>query len=321
EELRRRLWVPPFFGRGPHQRMPVHKTSAGALRWGRSCLAESGVPNRSKEGTRGAFNSTGFQKKKNLVGSTEEWIVRGGRHLLPLLPKAFAGIRQIGVIGWSSQGPAQAQNLRESLAGSGIRVRVGLRAGSESIPNVERAGVTEANGTRGEMYEVIGGSDPGPLLVSGAAPADNYDRIMAAIRPGSTLGLSHGFLVAYVKSTGKTFRNDINIIGVCPKGMGPSVRRLYEQGREINGAGINCSFAVHQDIDGKATDYALAWAIGLGSPCTFETTLEFEYKSDIFGERGILLGAVHGICESLYRWFRGHGRQPDDAFLDSAKSI
>ena len=268
-----------------------------------------------------AFNSTVFQKEKIVLGGTEEWIVRGGRHLFPLLPKAFAGIKQIGVIGWSSQGPAQAQNLRESLAGRGIRVKVGLRADSHSIPNVEKAGFTEANGTRGEMYEVIAGSDLVLLLISDAAQADNYDAIMAAIRPGATLGLSHGFLVAYVKSTGRAFRDDINIIGVCPKGMGPSVRRLYEQGRDINGAGINCSFAVHQDIDGKATDYALAWAIGLGSPCTFETTLEFEYKSDIFGERGILLGAVHGICESLYRWFRGHGRSQDDAFLDSAKSI
>ena len=185
------------------------------------------------------FESRVFQKEKIVLGGREEWIVRGGRHLFPLLPKAFDGIHQIGVIGWSSQGPAQAQNLRESLAGGGIRVKVGLRARSESIPNVEKAGFTEANGTRGEMYEVIAGSDLVLLLISDAAQADNYDRIMAAIRPGSTLGLSHGFLVAYVKSTGKTFRNDINIIGVCPKGMGPSVRRLYEQGREINGAGIN----------------------------------------------------------------------------------
>jgi ketol-acid reductoisomerase len=268
-----------------------------------------------------AFNSTVFQKERIVLGGTEEWIVRGGRHLFPLLPKAFAGIKQIGVIGWSSQGPAQAQNLRESLAGSDIRVKVGLRADSHSIANVEKAGFTEAHGTRGEMYEVIAGSGLVLLLISDAAQADNYERIMSAIRPGATLGLSHGFLVAYVKSSGKAFRNDINIIGVCPKGMGPSVRRLYEQGREINGAGINCSFAVHQDIDGKATDYALAWAIGLGSPCTFETTLEFEYKSDIFGERGILLGAVHGICESLYRWFRSEGREREDSFLDSARSI
>lgn len=30
------------------------------------------------------------------------------------------------------------------------------------------------------------------------------------------------------------------------QGMGPSVRRLYEQGKTVNGAGINSSFAVHQ---------------------------------------------------------------------------
>src|SRR6516164_9763975 len=132
-----------------------------------------------KEGCDVAFNSTVFQKEKIALGGTEEWIVRGGRHLFPLLPKAFAGIEQIGVIGWSSQGPAQAQNLRESLAGSGIRVKVGLRADSQSIPNVENAGFTDANGMRGEMYDVIASSDLVLLLISDAAQADNYDRIMA----------------------------------------------------------------------------------------------------------------------------------------------
>jgi ketol-acid reductoisomerase len=268
-----------------------------------------------------AFTSKVFQTEKVSLGGTEEWIVRGGRHLFPLLPKAFAGIRQIGVIGWSSQGPAQAQNLRESLQGSDIRVKVGLRGGSGSTAGAEKAGFTAASGTLGEMYQVIGESDLVLLLISDAAQAENYERIVAAIKPGATLGLSHGFLLAYVTSTGRKFRGDIDIIGVCPKGMGPSVRRLYEQGRDIDGAGINCSFAVHQDIDGLATDRAIGWAVGLGSPYTFETTLEHEYKSDIFGERGILLGAVHGICESLYRHFRGEGRPKDDAFLDSAKSI
>ena len=113
----------------------------------------------------------------------------------------------------------------------------------------------------------------------------------------------------------------MNVIAVCPKGMGPSVRRLYEQGREVNGAGINSSFAVHQDVNGKATDYALAWAIGLGSPFTFQTTLESEYKSDIFGERGILLGAVHGIAESLYARFTGKGMPKDEAYINTSESI
>jgi ketol-acid reductoisomerase len=108
---------------------------------------------------------------------------------------------------------------------------------------------------------------------------------------------------------------------VCPKGMGPSVRRLYEQGREINGAGINASFAVEQDIDGRATDIALAWSVGLGAPYTFKTTMESEYRSDIYGERGILLGAAYGIVECLYRRYVEQGADPISAFERSCESI
>lgn len=267
------------------------------------------------------FQTKVFEKEKIVLGDTEEYIVRGGRHLFPLLPKAFEGIKQIGVIGWSSQGPAQAQNLRDSLEGTDIRVKVGLRAGSSSMQKAEAVGFTAANGTLGEMYDVIRESDMVLLLISDAAQAENYQRIFEAIRPGATLGLSHGFLLGYLTSIGERFPENINVVGVCPKGMGPSVRRLYEQGRTVNGAGINASFAVQQDINGRATDYALAWSVALGSPFTFMTTLELEYKSDIFGERGILLGAVHGIVESLYLWFKQHGYSPEEAFNNSVESI
>ena len=64
---------------------------------------------------------------------------------------------------------------------------------------------------------------------------------------------------------------------------------------------------MQQDIDGRATDYALGWSVALGSPYTFQTTLESEFKSDIYGERGILLGAVHGVIESLYRRYVARG--------------
>lgn len=267
------------------------------------------------------FESKFFQKELIHVGDTDEYIVRGGRNLFPLLPKAFEGIQQIGVIGWSSQGPAQAQNLRDSLEGSEIVVKVGLREGSSSIPEAEKAGFTHQNGTLGEMYEVIHESDLVLLLISDAAQCENYPRIFEALRPGATLGLSHGFLLGHLRNVGDDFPKHINVIGVCPKGMGPSVRRLYEQGKSINGAGINSSFAIHQDVNGKATDYALAWAVGIGAPIIFQTTLESEYKSDIFGERAILLGAVHGIAEALYRWHTAHGLSPEAAFTHSVESI
>ncbi len=37
------------------------------------------------------------------------------------------------------------------------------------------------------------------------------------------------------------------------------------------------------------------------------TTLESEYRSDIYGERCILLGAVHGMAEGLFRRFVRQG--------------
>lgn len=267
------------------------------------------------------FTSNVFQKEKITLADKEEYIVKGGRDLFPLLPRAFEGVNQIGVIGWGSQGPAQAQNLRDSLVGSDIRVKVGLRKRSSSIEEAKRAGFSDSNGSLGEMYHVISESDMVLLLISDAAQAEIYENVLGALRPGSTLGFSHGFLLGHLNNLGVVFPSNINIIAVCPKGMGPSVRRLYEQGREVNGAGINASFAIHQDINGKASDYALGWAVALGAPFTFQTTLESEYKSDIFGERGILLGAVHGVIECLYRRYELQGMSEKEAFLNSAESI
>ncbi|KAK9178593.1 hypothetical protein WN943_027785 [Citrus x changshan-huyou] len=326
------------------------------------------------------FETSVFKKDAISLADRDEFIVRGGRDLFKLLPDAFNGINQIGVIGWGSQGPAQAQNLRDSLAEakSDIVVKVGLRKGSRSFAEARAAGFTEENGTLGDIYETISGSDLVLLLISDAAQlipqlfegnfdysfnilegpdvdcgvlldgstvvlliwavlfafiifrgidlslmlqADNYEKIFSRMKPNSILGLSHGFLLGHLQSMGLDFPKNIGVIAVCPKGMGPSVRRLYVQGKEINGAGINSSFAVHQDVDGRATNVALGWSVALGSPFTFATTLEQEYKSDIFGERGILLGAVHGIVESLFRRFTENGMSEDLAYKNTVECI
>ena len=264
-----------------------------------------------------------FKTQEVTFAETKETIVKGGRDLFPLLPKAFEGIEKIGVIGWGSQAPAQAQNLRDSLkeAGASTTVTIGLRKGSSSFEEARECGFNEEDGTLGEMFDVIKQSDLVILLISDAAQAKLYKQIFDAMKPGATLGLSHGFLLGHLDSLGESFPPDMDVIAVCPKGMGPSVRRLYEQGKEVNGAGINASFGVHQDVSGKATDLALGWGIALGSPFMFETSLRSEYKSDIFGERGILLGAVHGIVESLYRRYQRQGMTPEQAFLESSESI
>ena len=267
------------------------------------------------------FESRIFDVETIELDGVEESFLRGGRHLFSLLPKALAGIKQIGVIGWGSQGPAQAQNLRESLEDTGIKVVVGLREGSESLADARAAGFSEKEGTLGDMFDVIRGNDLTILLISDAAQAQLHQQIFDALKPGSTLGLSHGFLLGYLETAGEKFPANVNVIAVCPKGMGPSVRRLYEQGREVNGAGINTSFAVEQDIDGRATDIALGWSVALGAPYTFRTTLKSEVVSDLFGERSILLGAVHGIVEALYRRYLDDGATPEDAFDRACESL
>lgn len=78
---------------------------------------------------------------------------------------------------------------------------------------------------------------------------------------GATLGLSHGFLLGHLDALGKKFPDDINVVAVCPKGMGPSVRRLYEQGKTVNGSGINASFAVHQVRQRKICPVVLVVAV------------------------------------------------------------
>jgi ketol-acid reductoisomerase len=255
------------------------------------------------------------------LNGTDERVLAGGRHLFGLLPRAFSGVHRIGVIGWGPQGRAQALNLRDSLAGTDIVVTVGLRAGSASFDSARAEGFSEDNGTLGEMFDVIRSSDLVILLIADAALAESYDEIFAALRPGAIIGLSHGFLLGHLRAVNRDFPAGVSVLAVCPKGMGASLRRLYEQGRDIDGAGINCSIAVHADVDGRATDIALGWAVALGAPFVFETTLDSEYRSDIVGERAILLGIPHAIAEAVYRRCRELGDEPSRAFDRSTESM
>jgi len=227
----------------------------------------------------------------------------------------------VGVIGWGSQGPAQAQNIRDSLAEAGmadeVTVKIGLRPGRQSWRDAEALGFE-----LGEVFDVVAEADLVLLLISDAAQAAQYPRLLAAMKPGSMLGLSHGFLLGAMENDGASFRPDIDVCLVAPKGMGPSVRNMYVEGKKVNGSGINCSMAVHQNSTGRATDVALGWAVAVGAPFTFGTTLASEYRSDIYGERCILLGAVHGMAEALYRRYTAEkGMSKEDAFRATSEAI
>lgn len=83
----------------------------------------------------------------------------------------IAGIKKVGVLGWGSQAPAQAQNLRDSFAEADmdVKVTIGLRKGSKSAEEAKQCGFTEEQGTLGEVLDVVGDSDLVILLISDAA--------------------------------------------------------------------------------------------------------------------------------------------------------
>lgn len=76
------------------------------------------------------------------------------------------------MIGWGSQAPAQAQNLRESLDEAGltdVKVAIGLRSTSPSVEEAKACGFSEKKGTLGEVFDVVANSDMVVLLISDAA--------------------------------------------------------------------------------------------------------------------------------------------------------
>lgn len=265
------------------------------------------------------FTATVFKDQlKTITVPGSQEVVMAGERKFELLKQAFDGIKEILVVGYKSQGPAHANNLRASAKEARLDtvVRVALRDPSDSRTEAEKDGFTAANGTLVTPEAGIPNADLVIMLIADGALAIEGERLIGLMKPGAILGLAHGFYLGYLEQLGKQIRSDIGVIGVCPKGMGPSVRRLYEQG-----SGINCSFAVEQGDQERMTNVVLGWALGIGAPYTFRTTLGNEWRSDVVGERAILLGGVHGIVEALYGWKTEHGIAPDTAYIETVESL
>jgi len=96
--------------------------------------------------------------------------------------------KKVAVIGYGSQGHAQALNLRDS----GVQIQVGLRLGSASRRKAEAAGLTVA-----EIPAAASWADVIVLLVPDTAqPAIYTEHIAPAMKRGKTLMFSHGFNIS-----------------------------------------------------------------------------------------------------------------------------
>ncbi len=216
----------------------------------------------------------------------------------------------IAVIGYGVQGPGQALNLRDN----GFNVIVGQRPGKTYekavadgwVPGETLFGIEEAC-AKGTIVM---------CLLSDAAVMSVWPTMKPYLTPGKTLYFSHGFAITWSDRTGCVPPTDIDVIMVAPKGSGTTVRSLFLEGR-----GINSSFAVYQDVSGKALENTLALGIGIGSGYMFETTFQREATSDLTGERGSLMGAIQGLLLAQYEVLRENGHSPSEAFNETVEEL
>ncbi|RJP55487.1 MAG: ketol-acid reductoisomerase [Deltaproteobacteria bacterium] len=210
--------------------------------------------------------------------------------------------KKIAIIGYGSQGHAQAQNLRDS----GIDVIVAELKGT---PNYEKA--------IEDGFKPISASDASAkahviqILAQDDVQAKLYqNEVRANLTKGKTLVFSHGFNIHFGQIVPP---NNIDVIMIAPKGPGHLVRREYEKG-----AGVPSLLAIFQDYTGKAKDTALAYAKGIGATRAgvIETTFKEETETDLFGEQCVLCGGVSELVRAGFDTLVEAGYQPEIAYFE-----
>lgn len=210
--------------------------------------------------------------------------------------------RTLAVMGFGSQGHAQAQNLKES----GVDVVVGLRKGSARWAEAEEAGLkvmTVADAAKAASVIQI-------LLPDETQRAVYEADIKPNLNEGDALVFSHGFNIHYQQIVPPA---NVDVFMVAPKSPGHLVRRTYTEG-----AGVPGLLAVYQDYTGNARELGLAYAKGIG--CTragvIETTFKEETETDLFGEQAVLCGGVSELIKAGFDTLVDAGYQPEIAYFE-----
>jgi ketol-acid reductoisomerase len=210
--------------------------------------------------------------------------------------------KQIAIIGYGSQGFAQANNLKDS----GCNVTVGLRTESASWPKAQQAGLKVL-----PVVQAAAEADIVMMLVPDELAPDIYAREVAeSITPGKYLAFSHGFSIHYQFIEPPA---DANVFMVAPKGPGHLVRHEYQRG-----AGVPCLVAVNQDPTGdtKSVGLAYAAAIGGGRAGIIETTFREETETDLFGEQAVLCGGLTSLIKAGFETLTEAGYSPEMAYFE-----
>jgi ketol-acid reductoisomerase len=215
--------------------------------------------------------------------------------------------KTIAVIGYGSQGRAQALNLKDS----GLSVAVGLRSEGRSYE------VAKADGFEPVPMEVAAErGDVILMLVPDVPMAEVYSRYVEPhLKPGKTLVFAHGYNVHFGRIRPP---KDVNVVLVAPKSPGPLLRQKF-----LEGKGVPALLAVHNDATGEAKSVALAIAKGLG--CTragvIETTFAEETETDLLGEQAVLVGGVMELIKKGFEVLVENGYQPELAYFEVCNEL
>lgn len=210
--------------------------------------------------------------------------------------------KKVAVIGYGSQGHAQAQNLKDS----GLNVIVALR------PDSKRWNIAKSDGFEVmTVPEAVKAAFMVQVLIPDEKQAETYRQEIAPnLKAGQILCFSHGFNIHYQQITPP---DGVDVVMIAPKGPGHMVRRLYREGTGIPGL-----VAVEKDASGKAQEYALAYAKGIG--CTragvLETTFKEETETDLFGEQVVLCGGLSELIRAGFDTLVEAGYQPESAYFE-----
>jgi ketol-acid reductoisomerase len=208
--------------------------------------------------------------------------------------------KTIGVIGYGSQGHAQAQNMKEA----GLDVIV---SELEGTPNYELA-VKDGFEPK-EVAELAAEADVIQILLPDEVQKQVYD-IEPNLEEGNVLVFSHGFNIHFDQIVPP---ENVDVYMVAPKGPGHLVRRVY-----VEGAGVPCLIAIYQDASGNAKDLALAHAKGVGGTRAgvIETTFKEETETDLFGEQAVLCGGATELVRAGFETLTDAGYKPEIAYFE-----
>jgi len=210
--------------------------------------------------------------------------------------------KKIAIIGYGSQGHAQAQNLRDS----GLDVIVAELKGTENYQFALRDGFKPT--TAGEASKQ---SNLIQILAQDHVQAKLYEEdVKPNLQKGKTLLFSHGFNIHYGQIVPS---KEIDVVMIAPKGPGHLVRREFQKG-----AGVPSLVAIYQDFTKKAMKTALAYAKGIGATRAgvIETTFKEETETDLFGEQAVLCGGVTELMKAGFDTLVEAGYQPEIAYFE-----